>query len=492
MRDFLIEQGVEFEQDLNHLGVSHETYLNARPSWFLTTTAKISSLEIAHLKKVGDLFFYSNERSSKQDRSEMSYSGISLQISSQSNSTGHLLEDNAIVCLNSSTIEITTSEKNKDLIFYAIFDDQLFISNDYLVISYALESSVSNNTVGIVEMIDFIRPYSIQSFSLLDLTTTVKPRNNNALLYNFREPVDLSSISNNGSQTEAVRHIDLLCKSIESSLNGANRVGVVLSGGIDSGIVAYLCRKELGLETVAYTMGTAHGNEVSEAFELCQLIDIKHVPIFVPDKSLLASVPKAISYLGCSDLSVVDISLSFFAMLESGKLNENILLTGYGNDLLNGGLLTSIKNKNNVLSGLQAQLISTSKTNELSTRFALEENVTLIHPYFDSSVVAHSVKVPLEYKFSNGREKAYIRKWFSQKTTGNIAWRKKIAVHHGSAINVAILNALNMSSNKGNDPQSIYRKIHEAVVSQRFYLNVGVDEIIQQIESLFTGKQRYE
>lgn len=432
-----------------------------RAPWFVMAYSSVDGWE-EYLLEDGTLFFYSNVNDKN------CFPGV--EIKHNDNLDNSISQDITTVIVSTEAVSLYVSEFNMEVLFYFFSDDQWLVSNDFMVLSTLVcKLGKSDNDINNVE------PLMSYVFSALEAKMTSIP-------LDWRRYYNLSNSKKElASEKSAKLLVKYLCEVIEVRVGQSNNVSVVLSGGIDSGLVAFICKKELGLDVTAYTMGTGHGNEVSEAFELCQYLDIEHVPIFVKDVEIFSLIPKVISYLGSSNTEVVDIMLPFFSMLKK-SISNCILLTGYGNDLLNGGLLKSLENKEAALVEMREGLVATSVTNELSTRYGLEFDVEVFHPYFSKKVIDHSLSIPIENKFYNNREKAFLREWYEKMVPSNIAWRSKIAVHHGSAIDRSIsgsMKAFKMSGEITKD--TFYKKVGRAVSAGKIDIDGDFQCVVDQM-----------
>ena len=120
---------------------------------------------------------------------------------------------------------------------------------------------------------------------------------------------------------------------------GRSRIGLALSGGIDSMSTAFLARKcAPNAEIVAFTAGEhTHDPEIQRAAHVMECLQGKHEPLVVESAELLSRLPIAVWHLenpiGRSET---------FQYLSIAKLARerrfDCLLTGMGADLLFGGM----------------------------------------------------------------------------------------------------------------------------------------------------------
>jgi asparagine synthase (glutamine-hydrolysing) len=118
-----------------------------------------------------------------------------------------------------------------------------------------------------------------------------------------------------------------------------SRIGLALSGGIDSVSVAYLARKcAPDAELLAFTAGQGMDDpEVRRAATVMSLLGGEHQTIIVPNDELMAKLPLAVWHLenpiGRSE------TFQFFALAKVARERAfDFLLTGMGADLLFAGM----------------------------------------------------------------------------------------------------------------------------------------------------------
>lgn len=122
-------------------------------------------------------------------------------------------------------------------------------------------------------------------------------------------------------------------------VSGRGRMGLALSGGIDSMSTAFLARKcAPQADLVAFTAGEcADDPEIRRAANVMQCLGGTHVPLVVPSSELLARLPTAVWYLenpiGRSE------TFQYLALAKVARdRGFDFLLTGMGADLLFGGM----------------------------------------------------------------------------------------------------------------------------------------------------------
>lgn len=232
----------------------------------------------------------------------------------------------------------------------------------------------------------------------------------------------------------------LLDTSIRTAVpDPAQPVAVLLSAGIDSSSVATLAA-HAGRRVTCYSAGTPWGNEHEGAAELCRHLGVPHVTVELSLDDLLETAPVAIRWLGHATPEKVDIALIGTALLACGHLPEATVLTGYGSDLVNLGLPGSgaADDPHGELPGLVAGLQDARYSGELSAQFHRAASKTLVHPFWAPDVLRHCLSITPAAKLHRGREKGHLRAAIEHLVPPSVAWRKKVAIHHGGGLQAGL------------------------------------------------------
>jgi len=211
---------------------------------------------------------------------------------------------------------------------------------------------------------------------------------------------------------------------------------VLLSGGVDSAALAWTAH-QLGLAPVAYSIGTEWGDEHDAAAELASYCGIVHRHIDLTIDDLLGAIRPSIRQLGHANPESVDSVLNVVAALRTGQIKESTILTGWGSDLLNAGLLNRPSSAEDMIQTLLATLRRTQFSSEFSGLTAGSSGYRLRHPYWHRFVVEASLAIDPSCKYGP-REKQHLRSAMAPHVPASVAWRKKIALHHGTGVELGL------------------------------------------------------
>ncbi|GGV01142.1 hypothetical protein GCM10010495_10210 [Kitasatospora herbaricolor] len=216
----------------------------------------------------------------------------------------------------------------------------------------------------------------------------------------------------------------------------------LLSGGIDSGTVTYLAATA-GLPVTPYSVATPWGDELDDAAELCAELGLELRPVHLSEDEIIASVPEAVRWLGVADPEVVEVALTATSVQRLAAVPaDRVVLTGYGSDLINAGLYRPFDHRDDLIDQVLSAVDRTRLSNELSNRMPLAYGTTTHHPFWAWPVMRTALETTPECKVSAGREKFHLRTAMGARVPEQIAWRRKIAVHHGGGLQQGVMRRL--------------------------------------------------
>ena len=249
---------------------------------------------------------------------------------------------------------------------------------------------------------------------------------------------------------------------------GIDNLCISLSGGIDSGTIAYIL-KELGKNIYAFTLSTDWGNEYKEAKETADFLGIKLEKIEVQSKEIVVEFSNVIRYFTFIDHTPIEIALVAHSIYRKIRniLGKNIIFcSGYGSDLLNAGLYTPFTEYNELKLEIKSGLRKTQFSNEFSNLAAYDMGIKPLHPFWDSEVIQEALKIPARYKVVNNQDKYFFRSKMEEKFPHSIAWRTKKGAHLGTGIGYHLRNLLESTYRQNNNNisfQEIIKEIHRNI-----------------------------
>ncbi len=251
-------------------------------------------------------------------------------------------------------------------------------------------------------------------------------------------------------------------------------ISVALSGGVDSGTIAYLLKKWYK-NVKAYTVSTDWGDEYAAAKETADFLGIELELVHLTKEEIINEVPNVIRFFHFTSPENIEIALVAHCLYK--KLYEadgvrRTFLTGYGSDLLNAGVYTPFKHYDELEADCFRRIRATQLSNEFSNLDALNYGVKVHHPFWGNEVISCALKVPAQYKVKRpliGKEqdKFYFREMMEGKLPDNTVWRKNLGAHHGTGLSQHLRDVF--GDGQPDSYQHAINKIHEEIFSYGNY-----------------------
>ncbi len=239
--------------------------------------------------------------------------------------------------------------------------------------------------------------------------------------------------------------LKLLRASISKMAPEGEKFGVLFSGGLDSTLIAYLC-KELGADFVCYTVAVEepgmreaedlrYANQI--AADLGLKLKIKRMRVSELERTLKEVVP----LIETTDVVKVDVALPLYVACEMAK-EEGIetVLYGLGAEELFAGYARHKKLKSAVLnkeclSGVLRIYEHDLYRDEL---VAKSLRISLRTPFLATDLVDYALRIPVSYKLLDGENKVVLREIAKDLGLELVAKRKKKAMQYGSNFDKAV------------------------------------------------------
>lgn len=235
--------------------------------------------------------------------------------------------------------------------------------------------------------------------------------------------------------------LTLLRASISRRIPQGEKFGVLFSGGLDSTLIAYLC-KDLGADFVCYTVAVDDpAMEEAEdlvyaksiAADLGLPLRIKKIGVDEVERYLKDVVPS----IDDTDSVKISVAVPLYAACEMAK-EEGIktVLYGLGTEELFAGYERHKRvNKDDLnracLSGL---LEMYERDLYRDWEVAKSHGISLRAPFLATDLVDYALKIPAVYKLTATADKAILREIAKDLGLPKVAGRKKKAVQYGANV----------------------------------------------------------
>lgn len=278
-----------------------------------------------------------------------------------------------------------------------------------------------------------------------------------------------------------------VCEQLRSKLKEAveksRAEGILLSGGVDTSILAFVARPSTGF-TVALKDSVA--SDLSYSEKISKLLGIQYKKMEFTTEEALATLPEVIKILKTFDLALPNDLSIYFALKLAKEGGVSSVMTGDGADELFAGYSYMVELPPE---DLDRYIKRISQNWHFSAGYlgnALD--VEIRQPFLDEDFVHFALEISPELKVKDGVGKYILRKSFEDLIPAEIVWRRKEPIEYGSGstklheiINSVVTDEEFQSAGKEVDIKFInkehffYWRIYDQVVGQ--IPKAGNDEI---------------
>jgi len=252
----------------------------------------------------------------------------------------------------------------------------------------------------------------------------------------------------NDSVKPIIKELNRLVKIIiADNIRNGEKAGVLLSGGLDSSIIAYVA-KDLIDDLHVYTAGVKGSKDPFYSSDFSKLYNLNYNNIEITFEEIIECLPDLIYALETFDATIVRSSIPLFLISQyiKSKNKIDVLLTGDGGNALFGGYnylqdLTSLKSLNQELLRILGIEHKTSlqRVDRIPFFFSIEARA----PLFDRRLVELSIRIPAEFKILRKKGIGIAKKWilrkaFEKEIPSEFIWRKKKTISKGAGIHSLI------------------------------------------------------
>ncbi|MFQ5685467.1 MAG: asparagine synthase B [Candidatus Scalindua sp.] len=226
-----------------------------------------------------------------------------------------------------------------------------------------------------------------------------------------------------------------LKKSVKKRLMSDVPVGVFLSGGLDSSIIAALMKEEIP-ELHSFSVGLSESPDIKAARMVAQHLGTIHHEYVYSEDEMRKELADVIYYLESYDQALVRSAVPCYFVSRLASQYVKVVLSGEGADELFAGYSyleeydepqelhsESIR----ILSGLHN--INLQRVDRMTMSHGLEGRVPFLDIEFIETVLSISPELKIQSTF--GKEKWLLRKAFEDLLPAEIVWRNKLEFAQG-------------------------------------------------------------
>ena len=245
------------------------------------------------------------------------------------------------------------------------------------------------------------------------------------------------------------------------------RIGCLLSGGLDSSLVAAVLVKLARESGISYpiqtfSVGMTGSTDLAAARKVSDYLGTEHHELVFSPEEGLAAIPDIIKHLESYEISVIRSSVGMYLMCKyiREKTNTVVVFCGEGADELAQGYVYI----NNAPSAEEADFESKRRMEDLhlydvlrSDRCSAAHGLEVRVPFLDVAFTSYYLSLPAyARKCHDGIEKYLLRSSFDQKALipDEILWRRKVCFCDGLS-----------SANPDANWENIIREYCDKVVS---------------------------
>jgi asparagine synthase (glutamine-hydrolysing) len=243
--------------------------------------------------------------------------------------------------------------------------------------------------------------------------------------------------------TSAVDQIDtLLCGAVRKRLVADVPVGVFLSGGLDSSLIAAIARQLAGERLMSFATGLGGCADLGHARRVADFLGTEHYELPFSPEDLIESLPDVIYRLESFDPALVRSSIPTYFVSKLAARRVKVVLSGEGADELFAGYqylkeyAGDPAELDRELREITSDLHNTNlqRVDRMTMSVGLEGRV----PFLDKALVAAAFRMHPDLKLRRDPQRAaamgyaapWVEKWILRRVAerwlpDEVAWRRK-------------------------------------------------------------------
>jgi len=215
--------------------------------------------------------------------------------------------------------------------------------------------------------------------------------------------------------------------------------GILLSGGLDSSLIAYMAY-QMKPDIECFTVSMKAGQDLPLAQDVTKYLGIKHHVLMFGEKEINEILPQAIHHIEMFEESCVHGAIANFLAGRFVSPHTNCVLTGEGADEFLGGYDGQFRQGKNQeeVADIVERLINVAHNTALQRldRLAAANSIEARTPFVDAKVVDFCLKIPLSCKIHGAEQvgKWILRQAFEGCLPEHIIYQTKRFFAQGSGV----------------------------------------------------------
>jgi asparagine synthase (glutamine-hydrolysing) len=243
---------------------------------------------------------------------------------------------------------------------------------------------------------------------------------------------------------------EVIVRAVEHQMMGDVPVGVFLSGGLDSSIVAAIaarwCQRR-GLTLHTFAVGTPESPDVAAARLVAEHLGTDHREFSYTAAEALEALPEVVRSIESFDPGLVRSAVPNFMLARETAAHVKVVLTGEGADELFAGYayMAEITDAEELHAELERTVRSLHNLNlQRCDRVTMAHGLEARVPFLDLEVIEWALRLPAAEKFTTPArlEKALLREAFDGWLPHDLLWRVKAEFGDGSGARDVLSEAI--------------------------------------------------
>ncbi len=233
---------------------------------------------------------------------------------------------------------------------------------------------------------------------------------------------------------------EMVVDSVESQLMSDVRVGVFLSGGLDSSIVAAIAARAArrdGERLITFAVGSEGSSDLEAARRVAEYLDSEHHERVYTAEEANDLLPEVIGAIESFEPSLVRSAVPNYLLAELAAEHVKVVLTGEGADEIFAGYdyLDRFADPRALHDELRRLIGSLHSLNlQRCDRVTMAHGLEARVPFLDRDLIAFGMRLPPAWKLRSADrpEKLLLRLAFEDMLPHDIVWRRKEEFGDGS------------------------------------------------------------
>lgn len=228
-----------------------------------------------------------------------------------------------------------------------------------------------------------------------------------------------------------------LVQAVRERLTADVPVGVFLSGGLDSSLVAAIMAKEAGYRVQSFAAGTHGSRDLAAARKVAEFLGLEHRERVYSESEVVAVLPEVVETIESYEPSLVRSAVPNHLLAQLAGEHVGIVLTGEGADELFAGYehMRGFDSAARLEEHLWESLEGLHDLNlQRADRVTAAQGIEARVPFLAGEMISLAARIPIEWRRprSGQREKHILREAFEGWLPGEVLWRRKEQFGDGS------------------------------------------------------------